>query len=268
MGRGKEKAPHQAATRGGGFTGLPHTVQDSEAYRTLDMFSRAVLLAVVRRFNGRNNGEIFVSFDEISHDLNTTNRRAIGRSFTQLVDRGLLDVTAAPDRLHHKAREYRLTWINTTAGGRHVQATEEYRLWNPHVAQNHSDEASPTGVSHGDAVLPSRPILGDAALLRIAKSRGKSVEPVLVHGDAASLHVISHTRPAKQTDSPPCVAPPTKSAGSLLQCERCGDPITFEKPARGKPKRFCSERCRKADEARRARERKRGLVEPHLRAVA
>lgn len=267
MGRGKDKAPHQASTRGGGFTGLPHVVQDSEAYRTLDPVARAVLLAVLRRFNGRNNGQIFVSFDEIGHDLNTTNRRAIGRSFAQLVQRGLIEVTAAPDRKHHKAREYRLTWISTTAGGRHVQATEEYRLWETPLAQDHGDEASPRGGFHGDAASPCARSLGDAALLRIAKSRGKSVGPDLDHGDAASLHVISHVGTAQQGHKTLSGQTPQKIGPE--PCEHCGAPVTYEVAPRGLPKRFCSTACRKAAERERAQARQMlERVGQHLRAVA
>lgn len=258
MGSKKEKAPHQASTRGGGFTGLPHTVQDSEAYRHLSMFSRAVLLSVLRRFNGRNNGGIFVSFAEICHDLNTTNRRAIGRSFAELVDHGLLEVTAAPSRTHHKAREYRLTWINTTPGGRFLQATEEYRSWTPQPNKNHGDEASLSGGFHGDAASPSRRFLGDAALLRIAKSRGISVEPLLVHGDAASPHVSSHIPPAQLGDIGSLTTlagiPPKKSGAA---CEKCGEPFVGPKRNGANAKRFCSEKCRKALEHERARDRRR-----------
>jgi predicted nucleic acid-binding Zn ribbon protein len=266
MARGRDKAPHQAATRGGGFTGLPHTVQDSEAYRTLDVFSRAVLAGIIRRFNGRNNGQIFVSFDELCHDLNTTNRRAIGRSFVQLLDRGLIEVTAAPDRRHHKAREYRLTWISTTAGGRHVQATEEYRNWTPTRVQNHGDDVLPCGGFHGDDASPRGPFHGDDVSLKIRKYRAKSTNPFSGHGDDVSLHVNNHVGAAKQLPDNPLprmAATPTNLVATLHQCERCGGSITFDKPARGQPKRFCSERCRKAAEVLRARERRAAANHNH-----
>lgn len=258
MGKGKEKAPHQSSTRGGGFTGLPHVVQDSEAFRHLSFVARAVLLSVVRRFNGRNNGAIFVSFDEICHDLNTTNRRAIGRSFAELVEHGLVEIAALPSRSHHKAREYRLTWINTTPGNRFVQATEEYRDWTPQPKKYHGDEASPMGGFHGNAASPSARPFGDAASLRIAKSRGISVEPNLVHGDAASLHVICHTPQAQPGDHSPLetlAGIPPKKPGAA--CEKCGEPFVGPKRNGANAKRFCSEKCRKALEHERARDRRR-----------
>ena len=258
MGSKKEKAPHQSSTRGGGFTGLPHVVQDSDAFRHLSFVARAVLLSVVRRFNGRNNGAIFVSFDEICHDLNTTNRRAIGRSFAQLVEHGLVEITAPPSRSHHKAREYRLTWINTTPGNRFMQATEEYRHWTPHQKKNHGDEASPMGGFHGDDVSPSARVHSDNVSLRIQNYRAKSGEPVLVHGDDVSLHVLRHTPEAQPGERSPLETlagiPPKKSGAA---CEKCGEPFVGPKRSGANAKRFCSEKCRKALEHERARDRRR-----------
>lgn len=188
MARAKAKADQRAATRGGGFTGLPHAVQDSAAYRHLSLFGRAVLLEVLRRFNGYNNGKIAISFDDLADRLNTTNRRAIGKAFVELVQHGLLDVTAAPDRKHHKAREYRLTFVSTGDGARHVQATDDYREWQP-PAQNHGDDVSPRKGVHGDDVSPRRAIHGDDVSLRIANYRRKTVERQPIHGDDVSLHI-------------------------------------------------------------------------------
>ena len=61
MSRRKSKSDQRADTRGGGFTGLPHVVHDSDAYRHLDLWARAVLAQVIRRFNGYNNGKIAIS---------------------------------------------------------------------------------------------------------------------------------------------------------------------------------------------------------------
>jgi hypothetical protein len=39
-----------------------------------------------------------------------------------------------------------------------------------------------------------------------------------------------------------------------MTCPRCGAPVP-QRPGRGRPRRWCSARCRKAETARRARQR-------------
>jgi hypothetical protein len=200
MARAKVKADQRAATRGGGFTGLPHVVQDSAAYRHLSLYARSLLFELVRRFNGYNNGRIGLSFEVACECLNTTNKRAIARAFAELVQHGLVEVMAAHDRKHHKAREYRLTFISTGDCNRHVQATEEYRNWTPEP-QNHGDDVSPRKRVHGDDVSLRRPIHGDDVSLRIAQHRQKSVVSPAIHGDDVSPHIIKPYPPG-QTEGP------------------------------------------------------------------
>jgi hypothetical protein len=169
----KANQPDQrAATRGGGFTGLPHVVQDSLAYRYLSIYGRAVLMEMVRQFNGYNNGRIGLSFDMICLRLHTTNRRAISAAIVELIDHGLVDVGAAHDRKHHKAREYRLTFISTGNAKAHKQATDEYWTWTP---QNQGDDVSPRKAVRGDDVSPGPRGHGEDVSLKILRNRLKSV---------------------------------------------------------------------------------------------
>ena len=176
----KARAPHQADTRGKPWAGIPHVVLESPAYRSLGLMARAVLIEIVLRFDGRNNGQIGASFDTLAARLGNSNRRAIGAAIAELVDRGLIGIEAAADRHHHKAREYRLTFISTGGERGHRPATNEYLGWAkgeseaPGTTQNHGDEASLRNAVHGNASSPCKPILGDEALLRIAAARRKS----------------------------------------------------------------------------------------------
>lgn len=184
----RQRAPHQADTKGKPWAGIPHVVLESPAYRSLGLMARAVLIELVLRFDGRNNGQIGASFDTLASRLGNTNRRAIGAAIAELVDRGFIGIEAAADRHHHKAREYRLTFVSTGGERAHCAATNDYIGWAAslsadsadvrrrpsHLAPNHGDEASLRNPVHGNASSPCKPILGDEALLRIEAARRKS----------------------------------------------------------------------------------------------
>ena len=64
MKRRKAKADHQADTRGDAWVGLPKVVAKSAAYLSLSPFERAVFWIILEKFNGYNNGEIAISYEE------------------------------------------------------------------------------------------------------------------------------------------------------------------------------------------------------------
>ena len=273
----KERPPQRAATRSGGFTGLPHVVQDSAAYRHLSLWGRAVLLELIREFNGYNNGRLWISFDQLCDRLRTTNRRAIKAAFTELFSHGLVDVAAAADRRHHKAREYRLTFVATTVNEKHVAATEEYWSWTPALVQKHGNDASPRGGSHGDDASPRGLVHGDDVSLRIAQHRRKPPFTPPSHGDDVSLHIVKPCPPALVTvrkgDNGPSSNPPNAGgdffdAAEAVEteqpraCEQCGGEFELDRPDRAKPRRFCSETCRKRAERARAYARRKHESEP------
>lgn len=130
MSRKKSRAPHSADTRGGGFAGIPICVINSEAYRQLDVFARAVLVEIVARMRGHNNGRITISYVELASRLNRRNQGVIGRAIASLIAHGLVDLSAESVWKERRAREYRLTFVNTTDGiGRSVPATNDYLRW-------------------------------------------------------------------------------------------------------------------------------------------
>jgi hypothetical protein len=129
-GRRGAKSDHRADTRGGRFVGLPHVVVESEAYRHLSPIERAVLVEILARFTGYNNGEIAISYRELAHRLNRKNEAPFGPAVAKLIVHGLIDIATEARWKDRRAREYRLTFISTTDGaGRHVAATNEYRSW-------------------------------------------------------------------------------------------------------------------------------------------
>ncbi len=131
MARGKQKADHRADNRGGPWAGLPHVVLDSLAYRHLSLWGRAVLIEIVRTMNGYNNGEIGISQRQLAERLHTSNFKQIGRAIAELMAHGFLDIVIEGRWKQGKAREYRLTFVNTGSPGHYKAATNEYRDWQP-----------------------------------------------------------------------------------------------------------------------------------------
>lgn len=105
-GRRGAKSHHRADTRGGRFVGLPHVVLESEAYRHLTAMERAVLLEILARFNGYNNGEIAISFREFARRLNRKNEAPFGAAIVKLMSHGLIDIAADARWEDRRAREY------------------------------------------------------------------------------------------------------------------------------------------------------------------
>ena len=253
MSRKRSQAPlHSADTRAvngiRGFAGLPKCVLNSEAYRTLSLIARAILVEIAGRMDGRNNGSIHISYAELAAALNRRNQAPIGPAIDELVAHGLLDLNVESVWRERKAREYRLTFVNTTDTiGRPIRATNDY-LQYPCRAKNDATD-----------VVAARP---------------KTVTPFVAAKMFAATASVAERTAAPSTDPPPPAAtngvvpiylpsmdpkngathPPCKQAG----CEGCGEP--FKSGDRGKPKRFCSETCRKRAERQRAYQRRKAAA--------
>ncbi|MGE3745631.1 MAG: hypothetical protein AB7G25_07985 [Sphingomonadaceae bacterium] len=198
MGRRKNQPDQRAMTRGAGFTGLPHVVQDSEAHRNLSLWARAILMEILRRFNGYNNGRIAISQRELAHALNTTNFRKIGTAIAELIKHGMIDVQIEGEWKQRQAREYRITFISTGDHTRHVQATEDYRSWSQPVKFCDDDVSARKGQS-ADDVSARREKAADDVSARIASHQRKTANPENVAADDVSS-LICKPYPPAQTD--------------------------------------------------------------------
>lgn len=132
MARKKGSASHQSKA-GGQYAVLPHSIMDSPAYRAMSLEGRQLLLELVRRFNGHNNGRIALAHRD-ARILLGCGARSVGPAFAQLEQHGFIVMTSHGDRGARLAREYRLTWITYGAAPPYRDATNEYRVWSPPVA--------------------------------------------------------------------------------------------------------------------------------------
>jgi hypothetical protein len=177
----KIKADHRADTRGKRWAGIPHAVLDSLAYLHCDLWERAVLVELVRAMNGYNNGSIALSQRQIAERLRSSNFKRIGRSIAGLMEKGLIDVETEGQWKERMARQYRLTFVNTGSGGRHRQATNDYRNWAPEVksgaepvSAERAKSAEPASAEHPSVAEPVSAGLNE----KLRKLPLRSAEPV------------------------------------------------------------------------------------------
>jgi hypothetical protein len=93
-------------------------------------FGEGNLLEILAKLNGFNNGKIAISYKQLARRLGRKNEAPFGRAIAELITHGFIEVMAEARWRDRRAREYRLTFVNTTdAAGRHVTATNEYLRW-------------------------------------------------------------------------------------------------------------------------------------------
>lgn len=74
---------------------LPEWLQASEAWATMRPGPRALYVELKRRFNGSNNGAIYLSHRDAARALNVS-RNTVGPMFRELEQRGFIRLTVAP----------------------------------------------------------------------------------------------------------------------------------------------------------------------------
>lgn len=252
MGRGKQRADHRADLRGKPFVGLPAAVLYSAAYQALSPTPRCILMELLGRFNGYNNGKIGMSYREMADRLDTKSLKSIGPAIVDLHSHGFIDVTAEGKWKAREARLYRLTFISSGSNGQ-LAATNEYAHWTPQKAKSglpktvtEKPRTVPLAVTEPSSAVPPA-VTGNA----ISSVWGEA-EPVTVLGTLIgkpSLGEFSESGLDPLNTGGPKCGP---------ACERCREP--FLPGHRGQPKRFCSERCRKAAEAQRRHDRQRAAA--------
>lgn len=192
MAKKRQLAPQRADTRGRPWAGIPHAVLDSAAYIDLTLFARAVLTEVVLSFTGSNNGEIAVPYSRLMRRLSNKNKRKIAQAFAELMSHGFVTTEADADWKGKRAREYRLTFANTTPGGRHKPATNDYKDWVKPV-QKAGITWSPVKTANGDHASPVPKTSGDASspdkFEKLRNTRKNTNPGSPLNGDASLPHI-------------------------------------------------------------------------------
>ena len=271
---------------------LDHRILRSPQYRSLTPNARALLVEVAMMENGSNNGTMFLSTRDAAARMGVADPHTAAKAFDELETAGFIACTfrgtiavKAGDR---RASCWRLTWQSfpelrkppTNDWTNREPADKRAKRRSAAgcaVLKAHQSAETKEGVKASERVSPVREYL----TLNAASVRKNPVENTPKAAAEASnvrnIHTfecekrqnplkissgIFHTHTAGQLEavpqaaaSPPIRALPARDPIATLSCERCRE--SFSPADRGKPKRFCSERCRKAAEAQRRHERQR-----------
>jgi hypothetical protein len=145
---------------------------ESEVWRGSSLTARAIMLELVRRHDGFNNGRIGASQRDLAAALNTTNLRAIGAACAELIERGFLAIEREAERWNRHAREYRVTWLPMGEPPNRRPPGDEWRAFSS------DDEASSRNLNRDDEASSRTPPLDDKASSRILASRQKTAKPL------------------------------------------------------------------------------------------
>lgn len=111
------------------FVKLPHFVLNSAAYFTLTALAQALLVHLIHRHNGNNNGRIGLSHRDGARLCNV-NKDTIKRAFDELETKGFIRTSRKggfnmKDATLQRATEWRLTWLETAE----ARPTYEFKEW-------------------------------------------------------------------------------------------------------------------------------------------
>jgi DNA-binding transcriptional regulator YhcF (GntR family) len=108
---------------------LPHWIIETVAYRALKPLARAILIELIKRYNGYNNGAIGLGHREAAHACNVS-KNTIKPGFDELLEKGFIRVSRPggfnmKDPSTRRASEWRLTWLEVG----NEKPTYEFKEW-------------------------------------------------------------------------------------------------------------------------------------------
>ena len=110
------------------YVRLEHSTMNTPAYRSLSPNARAILLELMKRYNGFNNGEVGLGCREAGEAIGRSRNCAM-RAFKELEDKGFIKCRE-PGAFTRKNR-MATTWILTEYGFHGQRPTKDYRNWRP-----------------------------------------------------------------------------------------------------------------------------------------
>jgi hypothetical protein len=103
----RDRQKHKGRKETGTFSQIPHAVQDSPNWKRCAGTSIKLLCALVRQYNGRNNGDLCAA-ESILEAYGIRHGETIGRALSELLHYGLIIRTRQGGL--HKASLYAVTW--------------------------------------------------------------------------------------------------------------------------------------------------------------
>jgi hypothetical protein len=105
----KQRKMRGGGKSGPGFIQLFHYVKRSLAYHGLSPIARAIVVELLDRYNGCNNGMIVFGVREAAYEIGRSTG-AISKAMTEVDDSGLARPTKVGEWRGRQATEWRLMW--------------------------------------------------------------------------------------------------------------------------------------------------------------
>lgn len=126
----------------------------SEAYQSLDVYARALLVEFKRRYNGQNNGGIAFSLNEMQTALGCSNK-PVAKALVALQERGFVRLAQKGSfdwKARGRAPSRSSTWILTEHSidlplRTLTPGTKDYMRWKAPSKNKRGYESTPLGVS-------------------------------------------------------------------------------------------------------------------------
>jgi DNA-binding HxlR family transcriptional regulator len=159
---GKHNKTGRSKNPDGQYVLLNYYLLRSDAWRGLSGNAMRVYFELHMRFNGTNNGQLFIGMDRISSVLGIS-KSTVCKAFKELVEKGWIVKVKDGKWIRGQASEWRLTTKSTKS----IPATNEWKQWrkpaeaikkrNPYgsTKQKHFDYISAKNEFVGTEIEPS-----------------------------------------------------------------------------------------------------------------
>lgn len=124
--RGRGVDQRGDSKREGQYFGLSYSMAHSAAFRSLSGGALKILIELRCRYNGKNNGEVFLSYQEAA-DLLGMGKSTAARAFRELIEKGFVRLAKPGYFYGRRATE----WILTDCTYRGHAATRDWQSWRP-----------------------------------------------------------------------------------------------------------------------------------------
>lgn len=111
------------------FVMIERWVQNTEAWRALKPGPRALYIELKSFFNGRNNGDLFLSHRDAAKALNVS-KNTIGGYYSELVEKGFIKSTQLA-HLGSEGKGEAAHWALTELPLYGRDATKDFARWTP-----------------------------------------------------------------------------------------------------------------------------------------
>ncbi len=126
----RRRSPNGRRSDEGQYVLLPYAMIKFSAWRALSGPAVKLWLELHTRYNGGNNGKVFLSMNEAEESLGL-GKATVQRAFDDLQDKGFLVLEQEGDWYHRRAHEWRSTTNATQTQSRKKAATNDWRFWQP-----------------------------------------------------------------------------------------------------------------------------------------